>query len=435
MKTLTGYDERIQEENLDSQPPATEEVIGKGQDRVKFTYANGTGESESPSPKGAPKGSWYYDMLPRAATEKPEWRLLGLPEREIFRIHCSHYNYKQKCSWESIKTQQEESGLSKMTVIKANKELVKYGFQTVGKKKNRKGGAHNVYYLPDMITLLSQLEATYIRKLEKEKAKLLQSPPPPEPNQPASARGLSPDSVGINTIPTTLPVSIKTIPRLVKDLDPNYTTELNKVFNNNPPVVVPQETLNRLNLLFPNKNKKIGEIIQAYPNDRIEEKLSLTEERTKQGKNTNPPGFFLDAIENNYETPESARSRLAREREKTEAEARKKRAEEAREKEEGEAKRQKEIEKQIQSIPPADKALWNKTLATLKKDMDPQIFNIFLRETRPYSRTKQKITLWVPGEHYKDFLEENYLPQIKQAWSAISGSPTEVEFVTCENFV
>lgn len=421
MKTLTGYEERIQEENPNSQPSTTE----KG---TPFTVEE---IPTDPTREG-------FVMIPNYF--KDYWQaLLGTDSAATFELlkrYC--YGSKDEC-FPSIERMAASLKLDRhritgrRRIIRRDGQVVKdyheegtldklqkYGLLEIEKTGSGRRTRYHFKIVKDVPLLTPEQVAQLPKILQESHQRLLGR------CQVKSQKWVNFTCVN-DTSKSELHVSMTQQP-CVNDTT-NKTTEQNKAFNNNNPVVASQKTLNRLSSLFQN-DKTISRLIRTYPIDHIDKQLNLTEEGVKQGKLKNPPGFFLDAIENNYESPESAISRLTRKGERMEAEARKKKAEEVREKEEAEAKRQKEIEKQIQSIPPADKALWDKTLAILKKDMDPQIFNIFLRETRPYFRTKQKITLWVPGEHYKDFLEENYLPQIKQAWAALSGFPAKVEFVT-----
>jgi chromosomal replication initiator protein len=73
--------------------------------------------------------------------------------------------------------------------------------------------------------------------------------------------------------------------------------------------------------------------------------------------------------------------------------------------------------------------IWEKTCAHLKDILHPDVYSRWIAVIEPVSLDEGILTLGVDNDFYQTWLEENYLPLITKAFTAVSGNDPIIRFV------
>jgi len=76
-----------------------------------------------------------------------------------------------------------------------------------------------------------------------------------------------------------------------------------------------------------------------------------------------------------------------------------------------------------------EKSVWEKLLSKLEKKLKPQNFKTWFKPTQLYSATSEKLTIMVPNDFFKKWLDRRYSGLIKREITKISGHEMEVDFI------
>jgi len=76
-----------------------------------------------------------------------------------------------------------------------------------------------------------------------------------------------------------------------------------------------------------------------------------------------------------------------------------------------------------------EKSVWEKLLSKLEKKLKPQNFKTWFKPTQLYSATSEKLTIMVPNDFFKKWLDRRYSGLIKREIAKISGHEMEVDFI------
>ena len=76
-----------------------------------------------------------------------------------------------------------------------------------------------------------------------------------------------------------------------------------------------------------------------------------------------------------------------------------------------------------------EKRVWEELLSKLEKKLKPQNFKTWFKPTQLYSATSEKLTIMVPNDFFKKWLDRRYMGIIKREINQISGHEMEVDFV------
>jgi len=76
-----------------------------------------------------------------------------------------------------------------------------------------------------------------------------------------------------------------------------------------------------------------------------------------------------------------------------------------------------------------EKNVWEELLSKIEKKLQPQNFKTWFKPTQLYSATSEKLTIMVPNDFFKKWLDRHYMGMIKGAITEISGHEMEVDFI------
>ena len=76
-----------------------------------------------------------------------------------------------------------------------------------------------------------------------------------------------------------------------------------------------------------------------------------------------------------------------------------------------------------------EKNVWEELLSKLEKRLKPQNFKTWFKPTQLYSATSEKLTIMVPNDFFKKWLDRRYMGMIKRGITEISGHEMEVDFI------
>ncbi len=76
-----------------------------------------------------------------------------------------------------------------------------------------------------------------------------------------------------------------------------------------------------------------------------------------------------------------------------------------------------------------EKNVWEELLSKIEKKLQPQNFKTWFKPTQLYSATPEKLTIMVPNDFFKKWLDRHYMGMIKGAITEISGHEMEVDFI------
>ena len=76
-----------------------------------------------------------------------------------------------------------------------------------------------------------------------------------------------------------------------------------------------------------------------------------------------------------------------------------------------------------------EKSVWEELLSKLEKKLKPQNFKTWFKPTQLYSATSEKLTIMVPNDFFKKWLDRRYSGLIKREITKISGHEMEVDFI------
>ncbi len=76
-----------------------------------------------------------------------------------------------------------------------------------------------------------------------------------------------------------------------------------------------------------------------------------------------------------------------------------------------------------------EKNVWEELLSKIEKKLQPQNFKTWFKPTQLYSATSEKLTIMVPNDFFKKWLDRHYMGMIKGAITEISGHAMEVDFI------
>jgi chromosomal replication initiator protein len=60
-------------------------------------------------------------------------------------------------------------------------------------------------------------------------------------------------------------------------------------------------------------------------------------------------------------------------------------------------------------------SVWNNCLRFIQQNIDPKQFNVWFRPIRPVSLVESTLTVEVPSEFFREYLEDAYLDMLKAA--------------------
>jgi len=76
-----------------------------------------------------------------------------------------------------------------------------------------------------------------------------------------------------------------------------------------------------------------------------------------------------------------------------------------------------------------EKIVWEELLSKLEKKLKPQNFKTWFKPTQLYSVTSEKLTIMVPNDFFKKWLDRYYMGMIRREIAKISGHEMEVDFI------
>lgn len=76
-----------------------------------------------------------------------------------------------------------------------------------------------------------------------------------------------------------------------------------------------------------------------------------------------------------------------------------------------------------------EKSVWEELLCKLEKKLKPQNFKTWFKPTQLYSVTSEKLTIMVPNDFFKKWLDRYYMGMIRREIAKISGHEMEVDFI------
>ena len=76
-----------------------------------------------------------------------------------------------------------------------------------------------------------------------------------------------------------------------------------------------------------------------------------------------------------------------------------------------------------------EKDIWQQLLSRIETQLKPQNFKTWFKPTQLYSLTQNKLTIQVPNDFFKEWLEEKYLKKIKEEIKQLTGRKLEVDFI------
>ena len=76
-----------------------------------------------------------------------------------------------------------------------------------------------------------------------------------------------------------------------------------------------------------------------------------------------------------------------------------------------------------------EKSVWGELLSKLEKKLKPQNFKTWFKPTQLYSATSEKLTIMVPNDFFKKWLDRYYMGMIRREIAKISGHEMEVDFI------
>lgn len=76
-----------------------------------------------------------------------------------------------------------------------------------------------------------------------------------------------------------------------------------------------------------------------------------------------------------------------------------------------------------------EKIVWEELLSKLEKKLKPQNFKTWFKPTQLYSATSEKLTIMVPNDFFKKWLDRYYMGMIRREIAKISGHEMEVDFI------
>ena len=76
-----------------------------------------------------------------------------------------------------------------------------------------------------------------------------------------------------------------------------------------------------------------------------------------------------------------------------------------------------------------EKSVWGELLSKLEKKLKPQNFKTWFKPTQLYSVTSEKLTIMVPNDFFKKWLDRYYMGMIRREIAKISGHEMEVDFI------
>lgn len=76
-----------------------------------------------------------------------------------------------------------------------------------------------------------------------------------------------------------------------------------------------------------------------------------------------------------------------------------------------------------------EESVWEELLSKLEKKLKPQNFKTWFKPTQLYSATSEKLTIMVPNDFFKKWLDRYYMGMIRREIAKISGHKMEVDFI------
>ena len=76
-----------------------------------------------------------------------------------------------------------------------------------------------------------------------------------------------------------------------------------------------------------------------------------------------------------------------------------------------------------------EKSVWEQLLSKLEKKLKPQNFKTWFRPTQLHSATSEKLTVMVPNDFIKKWLDRHYMRMIKKEITQVSGHEMEIDFI------
>jgi len=76
-----------------------------------------------------------------------------------------------------------------------------------------------------------------------------------------------------------------------------------------------------------------------------------------------------------------------------------------------------------------EKSVWEELLSKLEKKLKPQNFKTWFKPTQLYSATSEKLTIMVPNDFFKKWLDRYYMGMIRREIAKISGHEMKVDFI------
>jgi len=75
------------------------------------------------------------------------------------------------------------------------------------------------------------------------------------------------------------------------------------------------------------------------------------------------------------------------------------------------------------------KELWKRFLQEIQKYVSKPAFEMWFKDSAIDSLSEDKVTISVSSDTAKDYIEENYMPIVKEALRRITGMGLEVEVI------
>ena len=74
-------------------------------------------------------------------------------------------------------------------------------------------------------------------------------------------------------------------------------------------------------------------------------------------------------------------------------------------------------------------SVWNNCLNFIQQNIDPKQFNLWFRAIRPVSLVESTLTIEVPSEFFREYIEDTYLPILKAAMKKELGTAAKLVYV------
>ena len=74
-------------------------------------------------------------------------------------------------------------------------------------------------------------------------------------------------------------------------------------------------------------------------------------------------------------------------------------------------------------------SVWNNCLNFIQQNIDPKQFNLWFKAIKPVSLVESTITVEVPSEFFREYIEDTYLPVLKAALKKELGVAAKLVYV------